>query len=138
MAVTPTSVPHPIILADAYVPSVGSKTSGNVKNTVGKLEEMAGNMTGLESLQTSGKKRQAEGDVEFKQAQAQGYVEGTIDRIGGAVEDIKGSFTGDSSQEVSGWCFCFLYLFAAADNFGPCSGKVREEKGKVQQAANSS
>ena len=138
VVVTPTSVPRPIILADVYVSFVGSKASGNVKSAVGKFEETAGNMTGLESLQTSGKQRQAEGDVELKQAQAQGYVEGTMDRVGGAVEDMKGSLTGDSSQEVAGWCFGFLYLLAAADNFCLCSGKVRKEKGKVQQEANNS
>ncbi|KAF9645455.1 hypothetical protein BDM02DRAFT_3120219 [Thelephora ganbajun] len=93
-----------------------SKTSGNVKNTVGKVEEAIGNLTGLESLQTSGKKRQAEGDVEYKQAQAQGYVEGTTDRVSGTIENVKGSLTGDTSQEIS--------------------GDVRKEKGKVQQDAN--
>jgi len=128
--VTLTSVPRPTILADSYFSFVGSKTSGNVKNTVGKAEETVGNMTGLESLQTSGKKRQAEGDVELKQAQAQGYVEGTMDRVSGAVEDVKGSLTGDSSQEVSGWCFGFLYLLAAADNFGLFrEGSQREGQG---------
>ena len=78
--------------------------SGNVKNTVGKMEETIGNTTGLESWQTSGKKRQAEGEVETKQAQAEGYVEGTKDRVVGAVEGMAGSVMGDSSQEVSGGC----------------------------------
>jgi uncharacterized protein YjbJ (UPF0337 family) len=114
--VTPTSIPHRTILADAYVSLVDSKTSGSVKNAVGKLEEGIGSMTGLESLQTSGKKRQAEGDVESKQAQAQGYVEGTMDRVTGTVEDVKGSLTGDTSQEISGRCFGFLRLLAAAYN----------------------
>ena len=81
--------------------------SGNVKNTVGKMEETIGNVTGLESFQTSGKKRQAEGDVEHKQAQAQGYVEGAKDRVVGTVESMKGSLTGDTSEEVSGRRCCF-------------------------------
>ena len=127
MAVTPTSVPRPIILADAYVPSVGSKTSGNVKNTVGKVEETIGNVTGLESFQTSGKKRQAEGDVEHKQAQAQGYVEGTMDRVTGTVENIKGSLTGDTSQEVSGGYFCFSYSFNLTDNRPVIRGRSQGE-----------
>jgi len=80
------------------------------------MEEAIGNTTGLESLETSGKKRQAEGDVEFKQAQAQGYVKGAMDYVAGTVEDVKGSLTGDSSQEVSGGCFGFLQLLAAADS----------------------
>ena len=90
--------------------------SGNVKSTVGKLEKAIGDTTGLESLQTSGQKRQAEGDAEFKQAQAQGYVEGTAERVAGTFEDVKGSLTGDSSQEISGECLGFLYLLTAADN----------------------
>ena len=102
MIVTPASAPCPTALADVYSPPVGSKASGNVKNTVGKVEETVGNVTGLESLQTSGKKRQAEGDVELKQAHAQGYVKGTMDRVGGTVEDMKGPLTGDGSQEISG------------------------------------
>ena len=114
--VAPTSTPRCTILANAHISLVDSKMSGNVKNTVGKAEEAIGNMTGLESFQTSGKKRQAEGDVESKQAQAQGYIEGTKDRVAGTVEDVKGSLTGDSSQEVSGGCPGFLRLFAAADN----------------------
>ena len=84
--------------------------SGNVKNAVGKTEETIGNVTGLESFQTSGKKRQAEGDVECKQAQAQGYVEGTKDRVVGTVENLKGSLTGDTSQEISGMCSYFAHL----------------------------
>jgi len=136
--ITPASALRSTILADTYAPPVGSKMSGNVNNAVGKMEETVGNMAGLESLQTSGKERQVEGDVELKQAQAQVYVEGTMDRVGGAVEDMKGSLMGDSSQEISGRCFGFLYLLAAADNFDRCSGKVRKEKGKVQQDANRS
>ena len=101
-----------------------------MKNTVGKMEEGIGKAAGLESLETSGKKRQAEGDVEFKQAQAQGYVKGTTDYVAGTVEDVKGSFTGDSSQEVSGGWFGFLQLLAAADN-GPMirEGSQREGQG---------
>ena len=90
--------------------------SGNVKDAVGKAEEAVGNLTGLESWQTSGKKRQAEGNVEHKQAQAQGYVEGTKDRIVGTVENMKGSLTGDTSQEISGACFSFPHLFRPAEN----------------------
>ena len=87
--------------------------SGNVKNAVGKMEETIGNVTGLESFQTSGKKRQAEGDVEFKQAQAQGYVEGTKDRVVGTVQNMTGSLTGDTSQEISGRCSCFTSLLGS-------------------------
>lgn len=136
--VTVTPSPRCTILANAYISFTDSKVSGNVNNTVGKVEEAVGNVTGLESLQTSGKKRQAEGDVEHKHAQAQGYAEGTMDRVVGTVENMKGSLIGDTSQEVSGGCSSFPYLPESADN--PClwSGGVRKEKGKVQQEANKS
>ena len=38
-----------------------------------------------------------------------------MDHVGGTVEDMKGSLTGDSSQEISGGYIGFLYLLAAAD-----------------------
>jgi len=66
------------------------------------MEQAIGDVTGLESWKTSGQKRQAEGEVETKQAQAQGYVDGTKDRVVGAVENTVGSVTGDTSQEISG------------------------------------
>lgn len=59
-------------------------------------------MTGLQSLKNSGQQRQAEGNVEYKQAQAEGYVEGTKDRVLGTVDKAKGVVTGDSSQEAAG------------------------------------
>ena len=90
------------IIADAHTRFVDSKVTGSVKNTVGKMEETIGDVTGLESWKTSGKARQAEGEVEHKKAEAQGYVEGTTDRIAGNVESVVGSVTGDTSQEVSG------------------------------------
>ena len=104
--------------------------SGNFKKAVGAVEETAGKTTGLESLETSGKQRQAEGDAEFKQAQAQGYAEGTKDRVVGTFEDMKGSLTGDSSQEVSGGCFGFVHLLGAVDNRAMIrEGSQREGQG---------
>lgn len=85
-------------------------------------------MTGLDSFKTSGEKRQTEGNVEHKQAQAQGYAEGTKDRVTGTLENIKGSLTGDTSQEVSGGCFRFLYLFGnPADNLPMIRGHSQGE-----------
>ena len=72
------------------------------------MEEKFGELTGFDSYKTSGQERQVEGDVEYKQAQAEGYVEGIKDRALGTAEKLKGSFTGDTSQEASGrfWGFC--------------------------------
>jgi len=95
-----------------------SKTSGNVKDNVGKVEEKIGDLTGLESWKTSGQQRQVEGNVEHKQAQAEGYAEGAKKRVVGTFEKLKGTVTGDTSQEVS--------------------GDLHKEQGKVQQDINSS
>ena len=97
---------------------VYSKASGSVKNTVGKVEETIGNLTGLDSFKTSGQQRQAEGNVEHKQAQAQGYAEGTKDRAVGTYEKVKGSLTGDTSQELTGGT-PFL-LIPTLRSFHPC------------------
>ena len=66
------------------------------------MEEKIGDLTGLNSWKTSGQERQAEGNVEYKQAQAEGYAEGTKDRAVGTMEKLKGTVTGDTSQEASG------------------------------------
>ena len=99
------------------------------------MEETIGNVTGLESWQASGKKRQAEGEVETKQAQAEGYVEGTKDRVVGAVEGMAGSVMGDTTQEVSGWCFVSSTRLPLLTTLVP-PGDTRKEKGKIQQEAN--
>jgi len=83
-----------------------------------KVEEKIGDLTGLESWKTSGQQRQVEGNVEHKQAQAEGYAEGAKKRVVGTFEKLKGTVTGDTSQEVS--------------------GDLHKEQGKVQQDINSS
>jgi len=73
-----------------------------MKNTMGKVEETIGDVTGVQSWKTSGQQRRAEGDVEHKQAQTQGYTEGTKDRLVGKKDQVAGAVTGDSSQEAAG------------------------------------
>jgi len=66
------------------------------------MEQTVGGVTGLDSFTTSGQKRETEGEVETKQAQAQGYVEATKERVTGAIQNVVGSVTGDTSKEISG------------------------------------
>jgi len=69
---------------------------------MGKVEETIGNVTGVQSLKTSGQERRAQGDTEYKEAQTQGYVEGTKDRLVGKKDQLGGAVTGDTSQETAG------------------------------------
>jgi uncharacterized protein YjbJ (UPF0337 family) len=69
---------------------------------MGKVEETIGSVTGAQGWKTSGQERRAEGDGEHKQAQAQGYTEGTKDRVIGKKDQLAGAVTGDTSQETAG------------------------------------
>ena len=68
----------------------------------GTAVEAIGNLTGAQSWQESGKQEHAQGETEYKAAQAKGYAEGTMDRLGGKKDAIVGAVTGDRQQEVSG------------------------------------
>jgi len=99
------------------------------------MEQAIGETTGLDSWQTSGQKREAEGEVETNQAKAQGYVEATKDRVVGAVQNMVGSATGDTSQEVSGG-YLVPHTHLPLLTIDVRLGEARNEKGKVQQEAN--
>lgn len=73
-----------------------------MKNTLGKVEESIGNVTGSESWKTSGQERRLEGDTEHKQGQAQGYTEGVKDRVLGKKDQVGGALSNDTSQEAAG------------------------------------
>ena len=64
--------------------------------------ETIGDLTGAQSWSTSGKEEHAQGQAEYNAAQAKGYVEGTVDRIGGKIDTVVGAATGDRQQELSG------------------------------------
>ena len=68
----------------------------------GNIVENIGNATGATSWQQSGKEEHAKGEAEYKAAQAQGYAEGTMDRLGGKKDSIVGAVTGDKSQQAEG------------------------------------
>ena len=72
----------------------------------GTAVEAIGNLTGAQSWQESGKQEHAQSETEYKAAQAKGYVEGTMDRIGGKKDAVVGAVIGDRQQEASGKYMC--------------------------------
>ncbi|KAJ8521719.1 hypothetical protein ONZ45_g1623 [Pleurotus djamor] len=93
-----------------------NKTTGQFHSVKGNVVETIGNLTGAQSWQQSGKEEHAQGEAEYKAAQAQGYVEGTSDRMGGYKDNVLGAIQGDKSKQVA--------------------GEARREKGEAQQKAN--
>ena len=98
------------------MPEEPSKMTGEVNSIIGQAKESIGHLTGMQSLENSGKEQHAKGEAEVKAAQAKGYTEGTKDRLVGKKDEIVGGITGDSTQEAS--------------------GKAQGASGKVQQEAN--
>ena len=79
---------------------IGKVTGGAVQHAYAKLKLL--NMTGLQSWQQSGKEEHAKGEAEYNAAQAKGYAEGTMDRVGGKKDAVVGALTGDRQQEAQG------------------------------------
>ncbi|KZT59337.1 hypothetical protein CALCODRAFT_493675 [Calocera cornea HHB12733] len=94
-----------------------SKNSGQYHSVKGTAVETIGNLTGATSWQQSGKEEHAQGEAEYNAAQAQGWVEGGVDRLEGKKDSIVGAITGDKSQQAS--------------------GNVQESKGETKQNINS-
>lgn len=68
----------------------------------GTIVEALGNVTGATSWVDSGKKEHAEGETEITAAKAEGYVEGTVDRVEGKLDAVTGAFTGDEEKQAKG------------------------------------
>ncbi|OCH88930.1 mismatched base pair and cruciform DNA recognition protein [Obba rivulosa] len=93
-----------------------NKTTGQYHSMKGTVVETIGNLTGAQSWQQSGKEEHAAGEGEYNAAQAQGYAEGAIDRVGGRKDAVVGALSGDREQETK--------------------GNVRRDKGETQQNIN--
>ncbi|CAD6885998.1 unnamed protein product [Tilletia controversa] len=85
-----------------------SKISGATDSTIGTAKQMAGQALGYvapesgASLENTGAQQHAKGETETKAAQAQGYVEGMIDKAFGKKDSVVGAVTGDNAQKAQG------------------------------------
>lgn len=101
---------------------------------MGTAKEAFGNTTGLNSWTDSGKQQHADGEAEITAAKAQGYVEGTADRLEGKKDAVVGAFSGDKTQQASGKQF---HSNASNDMSSSLfTGNVQHDKGVYQQQAN--
>ncbi|KAG7094919.1 hypothetical protein E1B28_005725 [Marasmius oreades] len=79
-----------------------NKTSGRYHSIKGNVVGTIGNLTGSKPWQQSGKEEHAQGEAEYQTAQAKGYVEGTIDRVGGHEDSVIGTLSSDESRRAQG------------------------------------
>ncbi|KAJ3858928.1 hypothetical protein EV359DRAFT_68602 [Lentinula novae-zelandiae] len=93
-----------------------SKANAQYNSTMGTAKEVFGNTIGGDSWTQAGKEQHAQGEAEYKAAQAKEYANGTIDRAGGKIDSVVGALTGDKQQQLA--------------------GTARHDKGELQQEAN--
>ncbi len=119
------------LIADVYRAS--SKTTGQYHSLKGNVVEAVGNLTGADSWTQSGKEEHAEGETEYKAAQAKGYAEGTKDRLAGKKDTVVGAVTGDREQEATGkplpfsrpcrWLTCYCRQRPPRQGRGPAGAQ---------------
>ncbi|KAJ6527098.1 mismatched base pair and cruciform DNA recognition protein [Mycena capillaripes] len=93
-----------------------SKATGQFHSVKGTLVEMIGHMTGATSWQKSGRDEHMAGEAEIQAAEAQAYLQGTIDRAQGKLDAVVGAVTGDRERQME--------------------GNLRHDLGKASQEAN--
>ncbi|KAG9007651.1 hypothetical protein FRB90_009313 [Tulasnella sp. 427] len=79
-----------------------SKTTGQKDSTMGSLKETVGNTFGASNMAQRGREQHAHGEAEVKAAKAEGYAEGTTDRMVGKKDSVVGAVTGDTTQQTAG------------------------------------
>ncbi|KAJ6537931.1 hypothetical protein B0H19DRAFT_1240564 [Mycena capillaripes] len=79
-----------------------SETNGQVNSVMGTAKEAVGNMTGMESMQNSGKEQHMKGEAEQNAAQAKSMAEGAVDYVVGGAKNLVGALTGSGTQEAEG------------------------------------
>lgn len=63
-----------------------------------------GHMTGATSWQKSGRDEHMAGEAEIQAAEAEAYLQGTIDRAQGKLDAVVGAVTGDRERQMEGMC----------------------------------
>ncbi|KAI5892116.1 uncharacterized protein SCHCODRAFT_02625350 [Schizophyllum commune H4-8] len=79
-----------------------SKTSGQYHEKKGTFKKTIGRIFRMRGTENRGRLEHAEGEGEYNAARAEGYAEGTGDRIAGKKDSVVGAITGDRSQQHSG------------------------------------
>ncbi|ORX78768.1 putative cruciform DNA binding protein [Basidiobolus meristosporus CBS 931.73] len=78
------------------------KFNANVKAASGAVKENVGSAIGNEQMQAEGKARRAEGNAEYKKAQAEGYAQGASEKLKGNVKNTVGCAIGNEQMEAEG------------------------------------
>ncbi|KAL1662721.1 hypothetical protein GGF50DRAFT_58414 [Schizophyllum commune] len=79
-----------------------SKTSGQYHEKKGNLKKTIGRLLRLRGTEDRGRIEHAQGTGEYNAARAQGYAEGTGDRITGKKDSVVGATRGATTDLLSG------------------------------------